>query len=136
MTKYQLKNSNQTNTDIVQFLFKCLDKHGKPASVLFQNIDFSNEHIKFLHQLFSDEYSQKFDFHFINTNFHKTIYEMKNIFLVLVEIIIQAIHCQTLQPTMIIDFTIINHILSQQVKMMLGLNLIMVQWLKFVCSHT
>ena len=78
VTKYQLKNSNQTNTDIMQFLFKCLDKHGKPASVLFQNVDFSNEHIKFLHQLFSDEYSQKFDFHFINTNYHKTIYELHN----------------------------------------------------------
>lgn len=78
ITKYQLKNQNRTNSEVVEFLFKCLDKHGRSASVLFQNIDFCNEHQKYLQQLFSEKYSTIFDFHFINTNYHKAIYELHN----------------------------------------------------------
>lgn len=78
LTKYQLKNDNHTNSEVVQFLFKCLDHHGKKASVLFENIDLCNEHANFLKDLFSDKYSNKFDFHFINTQYHKKIYEMQS----------------------------------------------------------
>ncbi|KAK8867128.1 hypothetical protein M9Y10_010101 [Tritrichomonas musculus] len=64
LTKYKLKNDDINNTPkIIDFLFKCLDKYGKDASILFENINFhKNLGPCMLQLLFSDKYSQIFDF--------------------------------------------------------------------------
>lgn len=78
MTKYQLKNKTIDSTDkIIDFLFKCLDKHGREASVLFSDIDFGKLRTKCIQKLLNG-YSEIFDFHFINSNLMKTVYEMQN----------------------------------------------------------
>lgn len=80
VTKYPLNALNEAHSEIIEFLFKCLDKFGKPASPLFAKIVFLNENSSFLHRLISEEskYSKIFDFHVINTEYHKTIYELQN----------------------------------------------------------
>ena len=61
----------------MNFLFKCLDKYGRKASVLFNNIDFGENKSEYINILIT-KYSTKFDFHFINFEFLKSIYEQQN----------------------------------------------------------
>lgn len=82
ITKYHQKNLEQSNNDqictqITSFLFKCLDKYGIEASVLFSQIDLSRSKNNALNRLLY-EYSGKFDFHFINSQILKTVYELEN----------------------------------------------------------
>ena len=79
LTEYQMKNNNHTKREIIEFLFKYFRKHKRSASVLFEKIDFSNENKEFLQKIFSDdEISSNFDFHFINTEYHKSVYDLHN----------------------------------------------------------
>lgn len=69
--------SNESKNKIIDFLFKMLDKFGKEASFLFQNVnigDFKAEYIDRLQR----EYSDTFDFHFINSELLKSIYESQS----------------------------------------------------------
>lgn len=52
----------------IDFLFKCLDKHQREASILFLNLDIENERIGVLTQLLN-RYSNIFDFNFINSKY-------------------------------------------------------------------
>ena len=84
LTKYQLKKSSTDKTyppEIYEFLFKCLDKFGQKASVLFENIDFGSGKVEYMKRLLSEKYSKIFDFHFINTSYNKTMFDMQNEFL-------------------------------------------------------
>lgn len=52
MTKYYQKNSEQTaietnQSEITEFLFKCLDTYGREASVLFEHMTFQGQMIQF-----------------------------------------------------------------------------------------
>lgn len=51
-------------------------KHGRKSSVLFENIDFYNEHNGYLIQLLSDDKFSDFDFHFISKEFNKSTYNL------------------------------------------------------------
>lgn len=66
--KKYLKENNDQNTinQIITFLFKCLDKHKRKASVLFLNLDIENERVGILKQLVSC-YFDVFDFNFIDS---------------------------------------------------------------------
>lgn len=77
VTKYQLKFKNPNHPNIIDFLFKCLNKYEKKASIFFENIDFTKEDPSYLRQLL-DEYSDKFDFNFIKASNHKTMYEIQS----------------------------------------------------------
>lgn len=78
-TKYQEMNGNEelNNQNIVDFLFKCLDKYGRQASVLFTNVDFRFLQYNCLDSLLT-KYSKIFDFSYINFAFLKSLYEQQN----------------------------------------------------------
>lgn len=58
---------NETNQkQILEFLFKYLEKHGKKASVLFSNINLENIRMDAFSRLIND-YSDTFDFNMINS---------------------------------------------------------------------
>lgn len=59
------KNDKNENDQIIQFLFKCLDKHKRKASILFLNIDINNQPKDLIIRLIND-YSDIFDFNMIN----------------------------------------------------------------------
>ena len=60
---------NLTNQgQFIGFLFKCLEKHIREASILFLNQDIENERIEVLSRLIS-VYSDVFDFNFHNLKF-------------------------------------------------------------------
>lgn len=63
--------------DFFNFLFGCLDKHGKPASILFTFINFERVPIKHIDHLIK-HYSNVFDCQFINILF-VLINEEKNL---------------------------------------------------------
>ena len=67
MTKYQFKNTEGEkmikDNEIIDFLFKCLDKYGRIASVLFGFVDFSDTRRDYLKRLLNG-YSSIFDFKF------------------------------------------------------------------------
>ena len=65
------KEVNDGNDEIINFLFKILDKRGREASILFNNIDFGKEKVIVLHRLLN-EYSDNFDFNMINSTLLKT----------------------------------------------------------------
>lgn len=67
----QLREKNE----FIDFLFKCIDKFGVGASALFEDIDFDKLPSKYQKKLLF-EYSNKFDFHFINPSFTKSTYKM------------------------------------------------------------
>ena len=82
VTKYQLKSisdetKNEIPTEFIDFLFRCLDRFDKTASVLFDHFDFGKSNGKVTHRLLN-EYSEKFDFHFINPVQLKTIYNLES----------------------------------------------------------
>lgn len=62
--------------DICEFLLKCLSEYGRPASILFSFTDTIKLNPKQISRLF-DEYSNIFDFHFINSSCLKTIYDIQ-----------------------------------------------------------
>ena len=71
INKEQLKlnSMNLTNQgQLIEFLFKCLDKYKREASILFLNLDLENERIDLLDQLFT-RYSDVFDFNMINSQY-------------------------------------------------------------------
>lgn len=67
LKKYQEKNgsekvsSNENNNSFIVFLFKCLDKYGREASVLFSCIDLKEMGSEYLNLLIN-KYSKIFDF--------------------------------------------------------------------------
>lgn len=65
------------NQNFIDFLFACLDKYGRNASILFSNLDLGNLKIECMNLLLS-KYSDIFDFHFINPIFTKELYELQN----------------------------------------------------------
>ena len=82
LTKYQHKfnKSHESQPEITDFLFKYLDEHGIRSSCLFSFIDLSQEKTEYLYRLLND-YSNKFDFHFINSSLLKTLYKIENEFI-------------------------------------------------------
>ncbi|KAK8876633.1 hypothetical protein M9Y10_006851 [Tritrichomonas musculus] len=68
---------NSTNQNqFIEFLFKCLDKHKREASVLFSTLDLENGRVDLLSRLLHD-YSDVFDFGMINPKFFtKTFSEL------------------------------------------------------------
>lgn len=80
LSKYSQKNSLKTDPEerskFIEFLFKCLDHFGREASVLFECVDFGSNSGTFLNRLMK-EYSEKFDFHFINDQQLRTIYDLE-----------------------------------------------------------
>lgn len=79
LTNYQNdhERSNQIDLEIFDFLFKCLDKYGREASVLFSSIDFGGIKLNYLNLLLT-KYSKVFDFNFINSAICKTLYEQQS----------------------------------------------------------
>lgn len=76
--EYSSNNNSQMNLDdFFNFLFGCLDKHGKPASILFTFINFERVPIKHIDHLIK-HYSNVFDCQFINILF-VLINEEKNL---------------------------------------------------------
>lgn len=78
VTKYQLKNNTlEEPPEFIEFLFKCLDHFGQKASVLFDHFDFGKSNGSVTRKLLN-EYSEKFDFHFINAIQLKTVYKLES----------------------------------------------------------
>lgn len=66
------KLENDINIEkVINFLFKCLDKFGKEASILFLNIDFKQQKNKVINTLLND-YKDVFDFNMINQTLFQT----------------------------------------------------------------
>ena len=65
LQNYFNKSSN-TNTEIIEFLFACLDKYGEDASILFNNVDFKEASIEIASRLIK-QYSNKFNFSMISS---------------------------------------------------------------------
>ena len=67
--KLDINNLNETNKNqLIDFLFKCLNKYKKEASILFLNLDLENQRIEIFSKLIN-EYSNIFDFNMINPKF-------------------------------------------------------------------
>ena len=67
--KLKINSMNLTNQgQFIGFLFKCLEKHIREASILFLNLDIENERIEVLSRLIS-VYSDVFDFNFHDLKF-------------------------------------------------------------------
>ena len=77
VTKYRVNLQNENIQKLIEFLFKCLDKYGTKASVLFDEIDFSQFKTECFHRLLT-KYSDIFGFHFVNSSFIKTIYDIQS----------------------------------------------------------
>ena len=83
--KKHLKNNNNEKKDkkdekdkedeMMKILFSYLDKYGGEASILFSNVDFSQQRIEVMTCLL-DKYSNIFDFSMINSTLLKTTREM------------------------------------------------------------
>ena len=71
------KNVNKISNELIEFLFKLLDKYGKEASVLFSLIDFENQQIFVMNKLIQN-YSNIFDFNYINSTLLKTTIQLTN----------------------------------------------------------
>lgn len=68
-SKLDINHINETNKNqLIDFLFKCLDKYKKKASVLFLNLDLENQRIEVFSKLIN-EYSNIFDFNMISPKF-------------------------------------------------------------------
>lgn len=83
--KKHLKNNNNEMKDkkdkkdkedeMMKILFSYLDKYGGEASILFSNVDFSQQRLEVMTRLL-DKYSNIFDFSMINSTLLKTTREM------------------------------------------------------------
>lgn len=63
--------------DMTNFLFKCLDKFGSDASILFTTIDFGKEKIDVISRLI-ENYSEIFDFNILNSSLAKLAVKLTN----------------------------------------------------------
>lgn len=64
-----INHLNQTNKNIlIDFLFNCLKKRKREASILFLNLDVENQRVEIFSKLVN-EYSDVFDFSMINSKF-------------------------------------------------------------------
>lgn len=107
VTKYTQKNLNQDNSpEFIEFLFKCLDKFGREGSVLFDHVNIGRSCGTFLHRLLN-EYSEKFDFHFINDQQLRTIYDIES------EIIQKTQNLKESEKTTKADIEALNQKLSE-----------------------
>lgn len=71
-------SSQQIQRDeVIEFFFKCLKKYGSIASILFEKVDFIDSKTKYLNLILND-YSNVFDFHYINSSFVKSMHEIQN----------------------------------------------------------
>ena len=76
LQKYNEGNCMKVNNkDMVDFLFRCLDKYGKKASVFYNKIDFAEEQINVIHRLLY-QYQGRFDFNFLNSTLAKTTLQL------------------------------------------------------------
>ena len=67
--KLDINKMNKTEkTQFIDFLFKCLQRHKKEASILFLNLDLENQRIDIFSKLIN-EYSDDFDFSMVNPKF-------------------------------------------------------------------
>lgn len=66
---------NENSNDVIEFLFKCLDKYGEAASILFSYVDFKKQSIGVVNRLIQN-YSDKFNFNFINSTLLKTTIQL------------------------------------------------------------
>ena len=62
-------------------------RYSKNVSFLFEKIDFKNENPEYINQILSDEYVNQFDFHYFNSSYTKTNYEIQNELIKNVEIL-------------------------------------------------
>ncbi|KAK8895355.1 hypothetical protein M9Y10_023817 [Tritrichomonas musculus] len=69
------QNKDEIKNDVTTFIFKCLDKYGKPASALFSFIDFGEQRIEVVNRLL-ENYSEKFDFNLINKTLTTTVKDL------------------------------------------------------------
>ena len=69
------QNKNEIKSYVTTFLFNCLDKYGKPASVLFNVVDFEDQRFEVVNRLL-ENYSNKFDFNMINQTLIKTVKDL------------------------------------------------------------
>lgn len=79
VTKYLQKNENQIPISkqeiIIEFLFKCLNKYGKEASVLFLDICFEiKANIDDILAKLKSDYKDAFDFNYLNSKFLYELY--------------------------------------------------------------
>ena len=70
-------NNTEFQQQMIEFLFKCLDKYGKDASVLFSFVDFKEQQISVIKRWISDHYDT-FDFSMINSTLIKTTSQLLN----------------------------------------------------------
>lgn len=82
LSKYEENKSEENENEkerekIFEFYFKCLDKFGRESSILFKNVDFKYLKSDYLNLLMT-KYSKIFDFHFINSEYLKSIYDEQN----------------------------------------------------------
>lgn len=75
--KYRNPKEIKEMKEINDFIFRCLDKHGKSASSLFTYADFGEFRNEYLNKLLN-EYSDIFDFHYINSETLKSLYERQS----------------------------------------------------------
>lgn len=68
---YCSQKVHKISNEMIEFLFKYLDKHGIDASILFSYIDFGEQSIDVMNRLIHN-YSEKFDFNMINSTLLKT----------------------------------------------------------------
>ena len=71
------KSGNDENDEIIEFLFKCLDKYGRNASVLFDGAEFGKRRKEHLSRLIRD-YSDIFDIHYIKKTIVDVLVEYEN----------------------------------------------------------
>ena len=72
--KFSLNPKNKkflNSSEMIEFLFKCLDKYGRDASILFSIIDFEHQTVDVVDRLLRN-YSEIFDFNMINSSLLKT----------------------------------------------------------------
>lgn len=74
---FEKEDQNSNKEKLIEFLFQCLSKFGRRASVLFGEINFEKIDIKYLNRLLT-EFSDIFDFHFLNMTFLKKNFEIQN----------------------------------------------------------
>ena len=71
------KNHTAQPPEFIEFLMKCIDRRGREASVLFDQVDICDNARGVIDRLLK-ETPDKFDFHFINRNHMKTFYEVES----------------------------------------------------------